>query len=66
MTVQDNIDLEKSLEPQVLAALQDGPLNLRELCDRFDTPEYIIKRVFWTLVDRGQARLTDDFDAAVA
>ncbi len=66
MSIQDNIDLQKLLEPQVLDALQEGPLDVRELCDRFDAPDYIIKRAFWALVDRGQARLTSDFDAAVA
>ncbi len=66
MNIQDKIDLQKALEPQVLAALQDGPLGPQELCDKFDAPDYIIKRVFWTLVERGQARLTADFDAAIA
>ncbi|KKL20084.1 hypothetical protein LCGC14_2459000 [marine sediment metagenome] len=67
MTIQDNIDLQRLITPQVLVAIQDdGPISVQELCDRFDdAPEYIIKRAFWTLVGRGQARLNNDFDAAV-
>jgi hypothetical protein len=65
MTVQDNIDFQKLVEPQILKAIQDGPVSVQDLCARIDAPDYIIKRGFWSLVDRGQAYLNDDYDAAI-
>ncbi len=65
MTIQDILALQRSLEPQVLEILQNGPLRVRELCDRFGAPDYIIKRAFWALVSRGQVRMTSDYAAAL-
>lgn len=65
MTIQDNIDLQRSVEPQILNMLLGGSLSIQDLCARIDAPEYIIKRAFWSLVSREQAYLTDDYDAAL-
>ncbi len=65
MTVQEIIEQQKAVEPQVLKVLQDGPLSVEDLCARIDAPDYIVKRGFWFLVDRGQAYLNADYEAAI-